>query len=103
MERRRGARPRRRARRGRRADDRDRARGGAVLAALEGRHAEARADMAGARAALAERGLDRLATYLALLGVVVQTLAGDPAAAERAVGDAEATAPGPGTAGTRRW
>ena len=67
--------------------------GGAVLAALEGRHAEARADMAEARAALAERGLDRLATYLALLDVVVQTLAGDPAAAERAVEDARATAP----------
>ena len=67
--------------------------GGAVLAALEGRHAEARADMAEARSALAERGLDRLATYLALLDVVVQTLAGDPAAAERAVEDARATAP----------
>ena len=44
-----------------------------------------------------------MAAYLALLVALAEMLAGDPAAAERAVRDAEAMVSGPATAGTRRW
>ena len=73
--------------------------GRATLIALTGRTAEARAEMARARAGLRRRGLDRLGIYLALLDVVGAGLAGDAAAAGRAVADAQAMLRGP----TDRW
>jgi DNA-binding SARP family transcriptional activator len=73
--------------------------GHAILVALSGRNAEARDEMARARAGLGKRGLDRLAIYLALLDSVGESLAGDAAAAGRAVGDARALLSGP----TDRW
>jgi hypothetical protein len=62
----------------------------AVLMGMTGRYDEARASMAEARAGLAELHLGVIAAYLALLEAIAETLAGDPAAAERAVRDAEA-------------
>jgi DNA-binding SARP family transcriptional activator len=62
----------------------------AVLMAMTGRYGEARAGMAEARAGLAEMHLGVIAAYLALLDAIAETLAGDPAAAERAVRDAAA-------------
>ena len=62
----------------------------AVLEAMVGGHEEARSSMARARAGLAELGLGEMAAYLAHLDVIVETLAGDPLAAERAVLDADA-------------
>jgi hypothetical protein len=59
----------------------------------------ARHDMAEARAGLAELHLGVISAYLALLDAIAETLAGDPAAAERAVRDAEAIIVGSGT----RW
>ena len=55
--------------------------------------------MAESRAGLAELHLGVIAAYLALLEAVAETLAGDPAAAERAVRDAEARIPESGD----RW
>jgi tetratricopeptide (TPR) repeat protein len=62
----------------------------AALLAMTGSYAEARSSMATARAALAELHLREMAAYLAHLDAFAETLAGDPAAAERAVLDAEA-------------
>ena len=62
----------------------------AVLMAMAGHYEQARSDMADARAGLAELHLGVIAAYLALLDAIAETLAGDPAAAERAVRDAEA-------------
>lgn len=61
----------------------------ALLAMTEG-YAEARGSMARARTALAELHLREMAAYLAHLDAFAETLAGDPAAAERAALDAEA-------------
>jgi len=66
----------------------------AVLVAMTGRYDEVRADMAAARAGLAELGVTLMAVYLALLEAIAETLAGDPAAAERAVRDADAMVAG---------
>jgi DNA-binding SARP family transcriptional activator len=71
----------------------------AVLMSMIGRYDEARATMAEARAGLAELPLGVIAAYLALLEGIAETLAGDPAAAERAVRDAEAIISGSET----RW
>ena len=62
----------------------------AVLTAMSGDYAGVRHEMAEARAGLAELHLGVIAAYLALLGAIAETLAGDPVAAERAVRDAEA-------------
>jgi DNA-binding SARP family transcriptional activator len=63
----------------------------AVLMAMTGPYdPAARNSMAEARAGLAELQLGEMAAYLALLDAVAETLAGDPAAAERAALDAEA-------------
>ena len=69
----------------------------AVLTAMGGDHERARHDMAEARAGLAELHLGVISGYLALLDAIGETLAGDPAAAERAVRDAEAMIVGSGT------
>ncbi len=69
----------------------------AVLTAMGGDHERARRDMAEARAGLAELHLGVISGYLALLDAIGETLAGDPAAAERAVRDAEAMIVGSGT------
>ena len=61
----------------------------AVLMAMTGRYDEARGSMAEARAGLAELQLGVIAAYLALLDGIAETLAGDHAAAERAMRDAE--------------
>ncbi len=58
--------------------------------AMTGDYDEARAGMAEARTGLAELHLGVIAAYLALLEAIAETLAGDAAAAERAVRDAEA-------------
>jgi len=63
----------------------------AVLMAMTGDDA-ARADMAAARAGLAELQIGSIAVYMALLDAVAESLAGNPAAAERAALDAEAIA-----------
>jgi DNA-binding SARP family transcriptional activator len=62
----------------------------AVLHAMTGREDDARTGMAAARAGLGELQPSSMAVYLALLDAVAETLAGDPAAAERALLDAEA-------------
>ena len=62
----------------------------AVLMAMTGRFDEARETMAEARAGFAELQLGVIAAYLALLDGIAETLAGNHAAAERAVRDAEA-------------
>jgi DNA-binding SARP family transcriptional activator len=62
----------------------------AVLMAMTGHYDEARSSMAEARAGLAELQLGVIAAYLALLDAIAETLTGDPAAAERAIRDAEA-------------
>jgi tetratricopeptide (TPR) repeat protein len=62
----------------------------AALLAMTGGYDEARGGMAAARAALAELHLREIAAYLAYLDAFAETLAGDPAAAERAVLDVEA-------------
>ena len=63
----------------------------AVLMAMAGHYDKAaRNSMAEARAGLVELQLGEMAAYLALLDAVAETLAGDPAAAERAALDAEA-------------
>ena len=62
----------------------------ATLLAMAGRFGEAREAMALARDGLAELGLDATSAYFALLDAMAETVAGDPAAAERAVLDAEA-------------
>jgi DNA-binding SARP family transcriptional activator len=62
----------------------------ATLLAMAGRFDEARAAMALARDGLAELGLDATGAYFALLDALAETIAGDPAAAERAVLDAGA-------------
>ena len=51
---------------------------------------QARSSMARARTALAELHLREMAAYLAHLDAFAETLAGDPAAAERAILDVEA-------------
>ena len=61
----------------------------AVLEAMAGRFDAARAGMAGSREGLAELGLRQACAYMALFDAQLETLAGDPAAAERAVRDAE--------------
>ena len=71
----------------------------AVLTAMTGYDEKARSSMATARAGLAEFQIDSMAVYLALLDAVAENLAGDPAAAERALLDAEAIAAGTG----ERW
>ena len=71
----------------------------AVLTAMTGDRERARHEMAEARAGLAELHLGVIAAYLALLDGIAETLAGDPAAAERAVRDAEAMIAGSDT----RW
>ena len=71
----------------------------AVLMAMIGRYDEARGDMDRARAGFADLRLDLMAAYLALLVALAESLVGDPAAAERAVLDAEAMVSGPGD----RW
>ena len=72
----------------------------AVLVAMTGGYEEARSSMARARAGLAELQLGEMTAYLAHLDVIAETLAGDPAAAERAVLDAEAIV---SKAGDRRF
>ena len=62
----------------------------AALLAMTGEYDEARGSMARARTALAELHLREMAAYLAHLDAFVETLAGDPVAAERALLDAEA-------------
>ena len=62
----------------------------AALLAMAGRYDEARGGMAAARAALAELHLREMGAYLAHLDAHAENIAGDPAAAERAVLDAEA-------------
>jgi tetratricopeptide (TPR) repeat protein len=62
----------------------------ATLLAMTGRFGEAREAMARARDGLAELGLDATSAYFALLDAMAETVAGDPAAAERAVLDADA-------------
>ena len=69
----------------------------AVLTAMDGDHERARREMADARAGLAELHLGVISAYLALLDAIAETVAGDPAAAERAVRDAEAIIVGSGT------
>ena len=69
----------------------------AVLTAMGGDHERARREMAEARAGLAELHLGVISAYLALLDAIAETVAGDPAAAERAVRDAEAIIVGSGT------
>ncbi len=64
----------------------------AVLMAMTGYDEAARADMAAARAGLAELQIGSIAVYLALLDAVAESLAGNPAAAERAALDAEVIA-----------
>ena len=64
----------------------------AVLMAMLGRYDEARSQMAEASAGLAELQLRGIALYVSLLESVAEMLAGDPAAAERAVRGAEASA-----------
>jgi DNA-binding SARP family transcriptional activator/tetratricopeptide (TPR) repeat protein len=64
----------------------------AVLLAMTGGYDQARSSMARARQGLSELGLGEMAAYLALLDAMAETLAGDPAAAERAVLDAAAIA-----------
>ena len=61
----------------------------AVLEAMAGRFDEARAGMAGSREGLTELGLRQACAYMALFDAQLETLAGDAAAAERAVRDAE--------------
>lgn len=61
----------------------------AVLVAMMGGYEESRSSMARARAGLAELQLGEMTAYLAHLDVIAETLAGDLAAAERAVLDAE--------------
>ena len=61
----------------------------AALTAMSGRYDDARGDMAEALAGLMEMQLSALAVYLAMLVSVTAILAGDPAAAERAVRDAQ--------------
>ena len=60
--------------------------------AMTGYDEAARADMAAARAGLAELQIGSIAVYLALLDAVAESLAGNPAAAERAALDAEVIA-----------
>ena len=72
----------------------------AVLVAMMGGYEEARSSMALARAGLAELQLGEMTAYLAHLDVIAHTLAGDLAAAERAVLDAEAIV---SEAGDRRF
>ena len=55
--------------------------------------------MARARTGLAELGPDLMSVYLSLLAAIAETLAGNPAAAERAVRDAAAMVAG----STDRW
>ena len=62
----------------------------AALLAMTGDYDEARHSMARARTALAELHLREMAAYLAHLDAFAETLAGDPAAAERALLDTEA-------------
>jgi hypothetical protein len=62
----------------------------AVLMAMTGHYDEARSSMAEAREGLAGLQLGEIAAYLALLDALAETLAGDPASAERAVLEAEA-------------
>ena len=62
----------------------------AALLAMTVGYDEQRGDMARARVALAELRLREMAAYLAHLDAFAETLAGDPAAAERALLDAEA-------------
>jgi len=57
--------------------------------AMMGGYEEARSSMARARAGLAELQLGEMTAYLAHLDVIAETLAGDLAAAEQAVLDAE--------------
>ena len=68
----------------------------AVLVAMTGRYDAARDDMARARAAFGELRMDLMGSYLALLDAVAERLAGDPAAAERAIRDAGAMVSGSG-------
>jgi hypothetical protein len=58
--------------------------------AMTGHYDEARSSMAEAREGLAGLQLGEIAAYLALLDALAETLAGDPASAERAVLEAEA-------------
>jgi len=62
----------------------------AALLAMTGGYDQARDSMARARTSLAELHLREIAAYLAHLDAFAETLAGDPAAAERALLDAEA-------------
>ena len=71
----------------------------AVLVSMTGRYDEARADMARARVGLGELGVNLMDVYLALLEAIAETLAGEPAAAERAVRDAAAMV----SASSDRW
>jgi hypothetical protein len=64
----------------------------AVLMAMLGRYDEARSQMAQSSAGLAELQLRGIALYVSLLESVAEMLAGDPAGAEYAVRDAEASA-----------
>ena len=61
----------------------------AVLDAMHGRFDAARAAMADSRAGLAELELSQACAYMALFDAQLETLAGDAAAAERAVREAE--------------
>ena len=68
----------------------------AVLVAMTGSYDAARDDMARARSAFDELRMDLMGSYLALLDAVAERLAGDPAAAERAIRDAGAMVSGSG-------
>jgi DNA-binding SARP family transcriptional activator len=65
----------------------------AVLTAMTGRYDDARSAIADASAGLAELQLSAAALYMAMLAALTATIAGDPAAAERASLDARALVP----------
>ena len=61
----------------------------AVLGAMAGRTAEARREVAAARAGLQDLGLRQASVWMAVHDALAESLAGDAAAAERALEDAE--------------
>jgi DNA-binding SARP family transcriptional activator len=61
----------------------------AALLATTGRFDDARSAIAGSLAGLAEMQLSAIAVYMTFLAAWVETLAGDPSAAERALRDAQ--------------
>ena len=64
----------------------------AVLDAMAGRFELARGELARTRGGLAELGLKQASVWMAVFDALAETLAGDPAAAERALEDAERVA-----------